>query len=684
MLNSAEFEHSDRSRPLLRFLVESAVEGRESELKESVIGVEVFDRDVSYSPRADPVVRVTVGRLRSKLERYYQREGARDSLRITIPKGAYVPVFERCGPEPVAMAPPAAGRPVGLKVWIAAVALGAVALAAVWMVRWPRPPALDRLRPFITTGSPYHPAFSPAGDVLSFDALGQGNHHRNVFLQRLDAASPTRLGDDTVEECCAVWSPDGSQLAFLRNESSDAFGIFLLPVVGGSPRKLAELRRGATPWLSWSPDGRWLAAAEPSGENKPGIELISLATGVKRAITISPAGWHGDSLPIFSADSNTITFRRTGLLSGHEDVYTVPVTGGAIRRITFDDRGISGLVLLGDDSLLMSSKRAGSIRSLWWQARGGRAMQRVTSTTVDAGNIAVSRDGKHFALVPYFYDLNIWSVPADGSAPARPLINSEMPDSSPQYSPDGRRLAFHSVRTGNAGLWISDSGGANAVLLVDGRGFEIGNEQWAPDGRQLAFEWHVSGRSAVYVVSSDGGVPQPLVADRYENGGPVWAHDGAHIYFNSDRDGHARIWRVGTHGDAAVAITPPDAVSAKLSHEENALYYLRVHPADTVREVYRQPLNGGLPAGEPAQVLAGLAQADWANWTPANNGLYYVHRQPGLPHEIRYVDFATHAVNTVWKMQNPAPAGGGLTVSPDGKTILFTQTDRDGSAIYVQ
>ena len=47
------------------------------------------------------------------------------------------------------------------------------------------------------------------------------------------------------------------------------------------------------------------------------------------------------------------------------------------------------------------------------------------------------------------------------------------------------------------------------------------------------------------------------------------------------------------------------------------------------------------------------------------------------------VNFATQAVNTIWKMQSPAPAGG-LTVSPDGKTILFTQTDRDRSAIYVQ
>jgi Tol biopolymer transport system component len=688
ILNSAEFEHSDRSRPLLQFLVESATAGRESDLKESLIGVRVFERDASYNPKVDPVVRVTMGRLRAKLEKYYLREGLTDTVRIAIPKGSYVPVFEHAaGKPPVEVAPPvpvpAPRNRRGLPLAAAALIL-VLASVAFWAVRRPHPPALDHLRLFDSSGTPYHPSFSPAGNMLAFDAQGAGDRHRTIYLQRLDATSPTRVGDDTLGESCPVWSPDGNQLAFLREFSPEVFDVLVMPVVGGAPRKVAELRRGASNWLAWSPDGRWLAGAEPTAVDKPGIVLISPVNGEKRVLTKSPAGWHGDSLPEFSADSGTIAFRRTGPLSGHEDIYTVPVAGGPIRRLTFDDRGISGLALLRDGSLLVTSKRVGSIRSLWWQSAPGGNLERLTPATMDAGTISVSRDGAHFALVPYISDVNVWSVKADGTGEPHPLIDSELADSSPQYSSDGRRLAFHTVRTGTASLWVSDATGANALQLVDGKGFEIGNEQWSPDGSQMVFEWHISGRSALYVVSSDGGTPRPLLVDGFNNDSPVWSTDGASVYFTSDRSGQNRIWRVSARGGDPVAMVRTPSVTARFARDGGALYYLNVVPGMPVRDLYRQRLHDGELAGDPEPVVSGLDPADWANWMPVRDGVYYLRRQRGQPTEIQYLDFATHAVRTIWQMQKSAPTGGGLTVSPDGLTVLFTQTDREGSAIYVQ
>ena len=75
------------------FTVESTLGGKANELKETVIGVEVFDKDASYSPREDPIVRVMAGRLRGKLAEYYQREGAADLVLIELPRGSYVPRF---------------------------------------------------------------------------------------------------------------------------------------------------------------------------------------------------------------------------------------------------------------------------------------------------------------------------------------------------------------------------------------------------------------------------------------------------------------------------------------------------------------------------------------------------------------------------------------------------------------
>src|SRR5262249_36049480 len=64
---------------------------------------EVFDKETSFDPRVDPVVRVEAGRLRSKLREYYELEGQADSVRIDLPKGTYAPVFRFIGPVEAAL-----------------------------------------------------------------------------------------------------------------------------------------------------------------------------------------------------------------------------------------------------------------------------------------------------------------------------------------------------------------------------------------------------------------------------------------------------------------------------------------------------------------------------------------------------------------------------------------------------
>ena len=93
VLSSAGFARNDRQSQFLRFLVERHLEGRDNELKESVIAVEVFGRDPGYDPKLDGIVRTEAMRLRARLDKYYADEGSRDPLVIELPKGGYRPVF---------------------------------------------------------------------------------------------------------------------------------------------------------------------------------------------------------------------------------------------------------------------------------------------------------------------------------------------------------------------------------------------------------------------------------------------------------------------------------------------------------------------------------------------------------------------------------------------------------------
>src|SRR5271169_692651 len=90
-LKSKLFARSEQLSRLLRFLIEKHLEGCDGELKESVIGVEVFGRRTDYDPKSDPIVRTEIRRLRQRLSDYYQNEGSANAVRFEVPKGGYVP-----------------------------------------------------------------------------------------------------------------------------------------------------------------------------------------------------------------------------------------------------------------------------------------------------------------------------------------------------------------------------------------------------------------------------------------------------------------------------------------------------------------------------------------------------------------------------------------------------------------
>lgn len=109
ILGSRGFVLSERMGRLLRYLVEQTLEGRSDQLKEYLLGVDVFDRGVSFDPRIDPIVRVEMRRLRAKLAAFYEAEGRGDAVRLEIPTGTYVPRLvsrDRAGAAPAkAVAP---------------------------------------------------------------------------------------------------------------------------------------------------------------------------------------------------------------------------------------------------------------------------------------------------------------------------------------------------------------------------------------------------------------------------------------------------------------------------------------------------------------------------------------------------------------------------------------------------
>jgi TolB-like protein len=131
VLASPGFARNERLSRFLRFVVERHLEGRDQELKESVLAIEIFGRGSDHNPRQDAIVRTEAGRLRARLSEYYLVQGKGDELVIELPKGGYVPKFAAAGEEKKERRTNIAPR------WVAA-ALAAVVLAGVvwpWLHR---------------------------------------------------------------------------------------------------------------------------------------------------------------------------------------------------------------------------------------------------------------------------------------------------------------------------------------------------------------------------------------------------------------------------------------------------------------------------------------------------------------------------------------------------------------------
>lgn len=195
ILAAKGFSSAGRLSKLLRYVVEKTLAGETGQLKEYAVGVEVFERDQTYDPRLDSIVRVEAGRLRSRLDEYYNGEGASSPIRITLPRGGYAAQFEHRPARPAQPAQPPRSR---VAVPFAAVLVIAVGFMVWWLVRDRNTPADLR----------------PTAAVLPFEANMIGGDNSNYSAQITEAVTTelARLGTISVASFTSAMQFEGKRV----------------------------------------------------------------------------------------------------------------------------------------------------------------------------------------------------------------------------------------------------------------------------------------------------------------------------------------------------------------------------------------------------------------------------------------------------------------------------------------
>lgn len=525
-------------------------------------------------------------------------------------------------------------------------------------------------------GSESQPVFSPDGNQIAFVWDGLQENNSDIYVKLIDVGEPLRLTTNPAPDLNPVWSPDGRYIAFTRE--GEESGVYLVPALGGAERKMTDIFRERPVYklsLSYSPDGKYLAIADRSALMEPfSIFLLSTVTGEKRRLTIPPTGPHGDDTPAFSPDGQNLAFLRSFTM-GLKDLYVMSLAGGEATRLTFGNKMIEGITWTADSCEIIYSSG-----SLWKVAVAGGALEPLPVFAPNLFQAAISRQGNRLAWRQDMNDLNLWRReinPATGKAEAPvKLIASSAWDGAPQYSPDGQRIAFASSRMGSTEVWISDRNGEKPFQLTN-RGSTSSTPRWSPDGRLIAFDSLEEGQWDVYLVSSDGGTPRRFTTETAEDSCPSWSRDGQWIYFGSARSGSRQIWKMPAAGGEAMQITKQGGYEGFESPDGKYFYYTK---ARRTAGIWRILVTGG----EETLVLDQHKAGYWRYWAVTEQGLYFATAEAPARPVLEFFNFATGRITPVATLDKQIHGGiWGMTVSPDGRSILYSQYDQRGSDIMV-
>jgi Tol biopolymer transport system component len=399
------------------------------------------------------------------------------------------------------------------------------------------------------------------------------------------------------------------------------------------------------------------------------IWAISIETGERRRLTsfLTKSGGSelplGDHFPSVSPDGRALAFARQASSYTFE-LYALRLAPdlrpeGNPKLVTNQRYStVSGIAWTANGLEIVYGAGGVGVNSLWRvSVSGGHAPTRLPYATPAAMFPAIAARTSRLVYTWGIHNVNLWHLDTR-TGERRMLIGSTYDSRIPQYSPDGRKIAFQSNRSGNLEVWTCEADGSNCQQLTSFGGPQCGSPHWSPDSRWLALDSRSEGQPEIYVIAADGGTPRRMTNHPANDILPIWSRDGRWVYFTSDRSGRYELWKVPRDGGEAVQTTRSGGYVSFASPDGRYFYYSKFQQ----QGVFRMPAEGG----EEVQVLSASSRVG-----VTAKGVYFF--APGGK-TIQLLDTATGKVSTLATLEKP---GAALTVSPDDAYIVWFQTDRD-------
>jgi len=371
---------------------------------------------------------------------------------------------------------------------------------------------------------------------LGADLLVQQGRNWRDFPQATGPLTNCRFFPETSHNVCgeflAFWQSNGLELNGLPGSSlAESLALFGLPLSEARTERLSD---GETRTVQWFERAR----LELHPENAPPFDLLSGHLGRELAAVPGVTGQIA-----FSSDRD----------DSRGEIYLINADGSGLTRLT-NSPGWDDQPAWSPDGrqLAFVSDRDGDPEIFVMNADGSDLRQ-LTSNTFREIYPAWSPDGTWIAFqsdrdTP-FGGFEIYLMNASGSEPRR-LTNVPSYDGCPAWI-TGSRLSFLREQAGATAIFITTADGAETVRFID----DAGCPNWTRDGLRMAFPSMRNGNRDIYVVEFDGFGLTQLTSNPLFDGEPSWSPDGRYIAFRSNRDANAEIYVMQADGTGQVNIT---------------------------------------------------------------------------------------------------------------------------------
>jgi Tol biopolymer transport system component len=310
-------------------------------------------------------------------------------------------------------------------------------------------------------------------------------------------------------------------------------------------------------------------------------------------------------------------------------------------------------------------------------ADGSRAPERLEAAGLGAIMPAVAASTNQIAFARSLHDVDIFEF-RPSSAAVR-VVGSTFLESGFALSPDGRRLAFSSGRSGQSThIWIANRDGSKIRQLTDGPGVFQGSPRWSPDGRRIAFDARSEGGFTIWVIDADGGKPEPITNTKRQQVVPTWSRDGRWIYFAAGEwePYSFAIWRVPSSGGPAQRMTSDGTGRLALETADGTRLIYQAADADSALMVV--PVTG-----RSSRQLVPCAKN--GAFGVGAQGVYYVPCESGTDSRLHLLDLDSGEDRLLGRLEQFDQSVGslGLAISPDGLSILYPRIVSDSEDLML-